>query len=95
MKEHRNREPLSSVAWHESAEGKMSVVSYVVNTKSRGKKNILVLCTIPNLATVGVTRDDGKVKPAAIKVYDFTKGGTDIMDQVSRLLRYDILQPIL
>ena len=30
---------------------------------------------------MGVTKDDGKKKPAIIKFYDFTKGGTDIMDQ--------------
>jgi len=30
---------------------------------------------------MGITRDDGKLKPAVIKFYDFTKGGTDIVDQ--------------
>ena len=29
---------------------------------------------------LGVTKDDGKCKPAVIKFYDFTKRGTDIMD---------------
>ena len=29
----------------------------------------------------GVPTDDGKKKPAIIKLYDFTKGGTDICDQ--------------
>ena len=29
----------------------------------------------------GITRDDGKKKPAIYKLYDFTKGGTDIVDQ--------------
>ena len=33
------------------------------------------------MASLGVTKDDGKQKPAAIKVYDFTKAGTDIVDQ--------------
>ena len=27
-----------------------------------------------------MTKDDGKCKPAVIKFYDFTKGGTDVMD---------------
>ena len=31
----------------------------------------------------GVSIDDGKKKPAIIKFYDFTKGGTDIIDQVN------------
>ena len=32
---------------------------------------------------LGITRDDGKAKPAIIKFYDHMKGGTDIMDQIS------------
>ena len=54
-------------------------MSYVVDSKSKGKKNVLVLSTQPPL--LGVTKDDGKSKPAIIKFYDFTKGGTDIADQ--------------
>ena len=30
---------------------------------------------------LGVTKDDQKKKPALYKFYDFTKGGTDIVDQ--------------
>ena len=30
---------------------------------------------------LGITRDDEKKKPALYKFYDFTKGGTDIVDQ--------------
>ena len=59
----------------------MAIIAYAVNTKSKGKKMILLMCTVPNLAILGITRDDDKKKPAAFKVYDFTKGGTDIMDQ--------------
>lgn len=29
---------------------------------------------------LGITRDDGKRKPQIIKFYDFTKGGTDVID---------------
>ena len=29
---------------------------------------------------LGVTKDDDKVKPAIPKLYDYTKGGTDIVD---------------
>ena len=77
----KNREENSSVVWHENSKDKIQLISYVVNTKSKGKKNIVVLSTVPNLATLGQTKDDHKEKPAAIKVYDFSKGGTDIMDQ--------------
>ena len=31
---------------------------------------------------LGLTKDDGKCMPAIIKFYDFTKGGTDIVDQI-------------
>ena len=30
---------------------------------------------------MGITRDSGKQKPSIIKFYDFTKGGTDVMDE--------------
>ena len=81
MKNMVDRLENSKVVWHELTHGNICIVSYVVKTKSKGKKNILLLCTIPHLATLGITKDDGKYKPAAFKVYDFSKGGTDIMDQ--------------
>ena len=31
----------------------------------------------------GITKDNGKSKPAIMKFYDFTKGGTDIVDQLN------------
>ena len=45
-----------------------------------GKKNVLMLSTHSKMI-YGVPTDDGKKKPAIIKLYDFTKGGTDICDQ--------------
>ena len=33
-----------------------------------------------------ITKDDGKKKPAIFKFYDFSKGGTDEMDQ--RIAKY-------
>ena len=45
----------------------------MVNAKSKGKKNVLALTTLRPL--LGVTKDDGKVKPIPLKLYDFTKGG--------------------
>ena len=56
-----------------------SLTSYVVKTAS-GKRNVLVLTTV--VPIIGKTKDDGKQKPAIIKFYDYTKGGTDIVDQI-------------
>ena len=78
----KNREEKSSVVWLKD-KGKIKLVCYVVNTKSKGKKNIILLNTLPDLATMGSNMEDDKKKPVAIKVYDFTKGGTDICDQRS------------
>jgi hypothetical protein len=74
MKNMDGREENSTVVWWEKERGKMTLTSYVVNTKSKGKKNVLVLSTIPALPDMGVTKDDGKKKPAVIKLYDYTKG---------------------
>ena len=57
----------------------MSLHSYVVETKSTGKRNVLLLSTLKPL--LAVTRDDGKKTRQIYKVYDFTKGKTDIIDQ--------------
>ena len=42
-------------------------------------KNVLMLSTMQPI--MGVTKDDGKQKPAINKFYDYTKGGSDIKDQ--------------
>lgn len=52
--------------------------SYVVDT-SNGKKNVLLLTTLTQI--LDTTIDDGKEKLAIYKLYDFTKGGMDIIDQ--------------
>ena len=46
----------------------------------------------------GATRDDGYHKPAIIKLYDFTKGGNDIVEQLNnyhtcryRTFRWDVV----
>lgn len=44
-------------------------------------KKCLVLSTLRLLH--GKTSDDGREKPAGIKFYYFTKGGTDAVDQLS------------
>ena len=58
--------------------GKTILESYVVKT-SKGKKNVLMLSTMEPV--LGVTKGDQKFKPQMNKLYDFTKGGTDIIDQ--------------
>ena len=55
--------------------GPISLTSYIVNTKSKRKKYVVVLSTIPPL--LGVTKDDGKDKPTIMKLY------TDMIDQIS------------
>ena len=53
--------------------------SYKDNKQKKKLKNVLVLSSVQPL--LGITKDDGKKKPAIIKLYDFTKIGTDIVDQ--------------
>ena len=65
--------------------GKTTLHSYVVRTKSKGLKNVLALSSMPPI--LGTTRDD-KRKPAILKIYDFSKGGTDIVDQ--RITMYSV-----
>ena len=65
------------VLWNDS--GKLVLNSYIVNTKSTGKKNVIILTTVkPILRT---SKHGPKLKPAIYKQYDYTKGGTDIIDQ--------------
>ena len=72
------RERFSYECFWESSENKPVLHSYVVPTKSSGKRNVLLLSTVQPI--LGVTKDYGKKKPAIYKLYDFTKGGTDVMD---------------
>ena len=75
-----NRESPSTKVYWDKDNTILNVTSYVVNTKTSGNRNVLVLSTLnPYL---GLTKDDGKSKPAIIKFYDFTKGATDIVDQI-------------
>lgn len=53
--------------------------SYVVSTSTKKKKNVMILSTYRPF--LGTTIDDGKNKAMLYKLYDFTKGGTDIVDQ--------------
>ena len=78
IKSTEGREFQSSETFWEKSKGDLSLTSYISKT-SKGKKNVLVLTSTRPLQ--GVTKDDGKKKPAIIKLYDFTKGGTDVVDQ--------------
>jgi len=79
LKDAKGREEHSVTLHYESTKKDIAICSYTVKTKSSGKKNVLMLTTTRPL--LGKTKDDGKNKPALYKLYDFTKGGTDIVDQ--------------
>ena len=66
-----NREENSTETFYETVSKKISLSSYVVKN-SKKMKNIIMLSTMDPL--LGVTKDDGKKKPAIFKVYDYTKG---------------------
>ena len=68
---------LSTVVWFEEG-GDITLSLYKVKTKSRGDHVVLVLSSYKDLATLGVTKDDGQMKSAIFKLYDFTQGGTDV-----------------
>ena len=70
---------LSYECFWENENKKLVLYSYVVKTKSTSLRNVLLLSSMQPL--LGTTKDDGKKKPAIYKLYDFTKGGTDVMDQ--------------
>ena len=76
----KNRETFSYEVYWDSPKGVTSLHSYAVVTKSTGARNVLVLSTLEPI--LGTTKDDKNKKPAIIELYNFTKGGTDIMDQV-------------
>jgi len=70
IKSVKDREELSTeIYWSDDNNTVLS--SYVVKTKSSGMKNVLLLSTMQPL--LGITKDDGKRKPAQYKLYDFYK----------------------
>ena len=66
MKDLEGREVDSTVTWWEKEKGKITITSYIVNRKSKGKKNILLLSTLPLM--LRLTRDDNKKKPQIIMI---------------------------
>ena len=77
----QNKEILVKLIILKGRRGTFFLASYTVKTKSKGKKNVMVLSTYRSLH--GKTIDDGKEKPQILKFYDFTKGGTDIVDHLN------------
>ena len=51
----------------------------MLSSVAKKKKNIIVLATVESL--LGVAIDEKKQKPTIIKLYNFTKGATDIINQ--------------
>ena len=74
------RQPLSYECFWENENKKLVLYfSYVVKTTSTSLRNVLLLSSMQPL--LETTKNDGKKKPAIYQLYDFTKGGTDVMDQ--------------
>ena len=65
LKNAKQRSEFESTIHWEKTEGDLSLCKYTTKSKSKGKKKVLVLSTITPL--MGITRDDGKQKPAIIK----------------------------
>ena len=79
-KEYKRHEKFSAICYADSSRT-LYLTSYAFQTKSKRKRNVLVLSTMRPLNCV--TRDDGCCKPSIIKFYDFTKGGSYIIDQLN------------
>ena len=77
----KNREVLSKTCRFEKDKKDLCLSSYTVQTKSKGKKNVVILSTTRPMHSC--TKDDNKSKPQIFKFYDFTKGGTGIVDQMN------------
>ena len=70
MKEKKQREPYSLMSCKQEG-GPVILNSYVVKTKSKGKKNVLLLQTTN---AVHYKTSGENAKPLVYKVYDYTKG---------------------
>ena len=77
----QNREIFSATCYFEKEKKNICLTFYTVKTKSKGKKNVVVLSTSRPLH--GKTIDDGKGQPQIIKFYDLTKSRTGIVDQLN------------
>ena len=76
-----NREIFNATCHFEKEKKNIYLTSYTVKTKSKGKKNVVVLSTSRPLYDKAI--NDGKKKLQIIKFYELKKGGTDIVDQLN------------
>ena len=81
LKDTKCRENFSVTCHIESKEKNLYITTYLVKTKSTGRKNVLMLSTMRPVP--GIIKDDGKLKPAIMKFCDFTKGRNDIVNQLN------------
>ena len=81
LKTATDRDEFSPTCHFESKEKNTCLITYTVKTKSKGKKNVLLLSTVRPMKKK--IKDDKKDKPIIYKFYDLTKGATDIVDQMN------------
>ena len=79
MKETTSKEEFAYEVLTNVQDSQIKLHSYIVKTKSTRMRNVLMMSLLEHL--MAVTKDDEKRKPQIYKIYDFTKGGTDITDQ--------------
>lgn len=74
----KERAPYSTKIFTHAEHRQLSIVSYI-GKKKEDPQNVLLLTTHPR-PIYGVTRDDGKTKPAQLKLYDYIKSGVCVVD---------------
>ena len=70
--------------WHE--EHDLVLRSYIVSSSAINRKNVVLLST--DKPIFGTTMDDDKHKAVLYLLFDFAKGGTDIVDQKMGFYNY-------
>ena len=72
LKKMDDREVFSTVTYFETEHQYLSLTSYVTNSKSKGKKNVIWAST--DRLILGTEKEGSRHKPAVGKLYDYTKG---------------------
>ena len=81
LKDSWKREEFLKTWYYESENKDLCLLLHITKLQSSGRKNNLLLLTVRALKCV--TKDDNKKTPNICKFYDFAKGKTDIVDQLS------------